>query len=545
MCLRDENIVDFSRVLISYLAMSKSGVSAEMTDKKFTKKEQEGELNDLKSELKRFERLYEDVTGIPDKTFRLIVESVPNGIVITNSMGEIIFLNQEAEKMFGYDHGQLIGQSVEELIPESFRKNHIKYRASFMKEPEVRSMGRGRDLYARRSDGTQFPVEVGLNFVESHTGIFVISTIINITERRKAENLLNESEQRLREIMDNTTDAVIVFDSKGVIETLNREAIKLFCPDNTNLSQIWEIIAPENRENFSMKLKNIQEGKTVTDYETERIAKDGRRVSVSISSVYLREGEGKFIETLRDISERIAIRNKIIEIEKAQIIGKMAEGFAHHMGTPLASMLLRVQMLKEDIPDVPECDDVVEKLSSIERQILYGQTVIQRLLKFVSSPGNEKSRERLSNLLTESIEMMKPILKKRNIMLETDIDDEIEIYADTNLINLVFSDTMMNAVDAMPEGGSISIISSADTKSQTVDVQIKDTGVGISEETIPFVFEPFFTTKPAGKGTGLGLSVAKRIVSDHGGDMKIISKEGRGTTVSVMLPILGEETIVE
>ena len=281
------------------------------------------------------------------------------------------------------------------------------------------------------------------------------------------------------------------------------------------------------------------------DYETERITKDGKRISVSISLVYMNEGEGRFIETIRDITERLEIRNKIVELEKAQIIGKMAEGFAHHMGTPLASMLLRVQMLKDDVPNVPECRGMDEKLDSIERQILYGQKVIQRLLKFVGRPGNEKSQEKISNLLGESIEMMKPILKKKGIVLETDINENLAIFADTNLINLVFSDTMMNAVDAMPDGGSLSVITSIDTQEQTAEVKIKDSGVGISEEIIPFVFEPFFTTKPAGKGTGLGLSVAKRIVDDHGGNINIMSKEGSGTTVTISLPIFNEESTVE
>jgi signal transduction histidine kinase len=213
------------------------------------------------------------------------------------------------------------------------------------------------------------------------------------------------------------------------------------------------------------------------------------------------------------------------------------------MGTPLASMLLRVQMLKDDILDLPEYEDVGEKLNSIERQILYGQKVIQRLLKFVGRPGIEKSPENISNLLEESIEIIRPLIKKKGIVLETDIDDALKILADTNLIHLVFSDTMMNAIDAMPEGGVLSIISCKDETTQSVNVKIKDTGVGISKETIPFVFEPFFTTKPAGKGTGLGLSVAKRIVHDHGGDINIKSKQGSGTIVSISFPILNEEEI--
>lgn len=515
-----------------------------MTDKNKTKKELMRELEELRLQLKHFERSIEDGTNIPDETFRLIVESVPNGIVITDNMGQIIFLNSQAEKMFGYERRALLGKSVEELIPEGFRKGHIKYRSSYVKEPGTKPMGEGRDLFALRSDGSQFPVEIGLNFVNSDSGLVVISTIIDITERRNTEKLLKEREQRLREIMDNTTDAIIVFDNECVVETLNQEAEQLFCGNNKEkIDQVWEIITPENKEHFSEKLNKVKEGKRITDYETERIGKDGKRISVSISLVYMSEGQGRFIETIRDISERLVMRNKIIELEKAQIIGKMAEGFAHHMGTPLASMLLRVQMLKDDLPDLPEYENVGEKLNSIERQILYGQKVIQRLLRFVGRRGNEKSPENISNLLEESIEMIRPLINKKGIVLEADMEDNLMFFADTNLINLVFSDTMMNAVDAMPEGGVLSIISCKDDATQSVNVKIKDTGVGISEETIPFVFEPFFTTKPAGKGTGLGLSVAKRIVHDHGGDIKIESKQGSGTIVSISLPILNEEKI--
>ncbi|GJM16299.1 MAG: sporulation kinase A [Thermodesulfobacteriota bacterium] len=515
-----------------------------MKEKDKTKKELMSELEKLRLQLEDFERSNENGSDISDETFRLIVESVPNGIIVSDDMGQIIFLNSQAEKMFAYERGALLGKSVEDLMPEGFRRGHIKYRSGYVKAPNTRSMGEGRDLFALRSDGSQFPVEIGLNFVKSDSELVVISTIIDITERRNTENLLNEREQRLRQIMDNTTDAIIVFDQKGVVETLNREARQLFCAgDKKQIDEIWEIITPESRESFSEKLNKVSEGKRITDYETERIGKGGKRISVSISLVYMNEGQGRFIETIRDISERIIMRNKIIELEKAQIIGKMAEGFAHHMGTPLASMLLRVQMLKEDIPDFPEYKDIGEKLSSIERQILYGQKVIHRLLRFVGRPGNEKSPENISNLLEESIEMIRPVLKKKGIVLETDKDENLQIFADTNLINLVFSDTMMNAVDAMPEGGVLSIITCKEEKSQSIKVQIRDTGVGISEETIPFVFEPFFTTKPAGKGTGLGLSVAKSIVHDHGGDISIESKQGKGTIVSISLPILNQEEI--
>ena len=101
---------------------------------------------------------------IPDATYRLIVESVPNGIVMTDSRGEIIFLNSQAEQMFNYKRDELIGKSVEVLMPNSFRKGHIKHRSQYINDPSTRPMGEGRNLFALRSDGSQFPVEIGLNF---------------------------------------------------------------------------------------------------------------------------------------------------------------------------------------------------------------------------------------------------------------------------------------------------------------------------------------------------------------------------------------------
>lgn len=369
-----------------------------------------------------------------------------------------------------------------------------------------------------------------------------LSSGVDITERKATERLLRSREESLKEIMDNTTDAIIVFDNQGVVETLNREGQKLFGGNSTEkIDRVWEIITPENKESFLDKLNKVREGKRITDYETERMDKDGKRISVSISLVYMSEGQGRFIETIRDISERLIMRNKIIDLEKAQIIGKMAEGFAHHMGTPLASMLLRVQMLKDDLPDLPEWENVGEKLDSIERQILYGQKVIQRLLRFVRRPDNEKISENISMLLDESIEMIRPLVKKKGIHLETDLDDSLELFADINLIHLVFSDTMMNSLDAMPEGGVLTITSSKNEADNCINIKIKDTGIGISEDTIPFVFEPFFSTKPAGKGTGLGLSVAKSIVNEHGGNINIESQQGTGTVVSISFPFINKE----
>lgn len=515
-----------------------------MNDLKKTKKELAVELEELRKKVKSYESQVGGEIGLFGNDYSFIVESVPSGIVMTDGTGKIIFVNSLVNTMLGYGDGELLGKSIEILVPERYRRAHSVFRDTFMVSPIARPMGKGRDLFARKKDGTEFPVEIGLNPVKTTNGLVVLSTLVDITERKLAERLLREGEERLRGIMENTSDAVLLFDGDGRIESVNRAGLVLFTgSENGEIGNIREIITPEHRESFTAKLRNAKEGVSVTDFETELMKKDGRRVPVSISLVYMSRGGGRFIETVRDISARVAMRKKIMELEKSQIVGRMAEGFAHHMGTPLASMLLRVQMLKEDVSDITGYEGILEKLDSIERQILYGQKVIQRLLKFVGNPISEKSPEDAASILTESVDLIRPLLKKKIIDVLVETEDNLSILTDTNLLHLVFTDTIMNAVDAMPGGGSLTLTASGDKVPGFAVITINDTGDGIPKEIIPYVFEPFFTTKPAGMGTGLGLSVAKRIISDHGGEISIKSKEGEGTTVTIKLPIFSEEQL--
>ena len=513
-----------------------------MDDVKKTKKELLREIEHLREKDRSHDKLNESYDGLLRHNYGFIVESVPSGIIMTDPAGSIIFVNSLVNEMFGYKDGELMGQSIEVLVPERYRRGHAAFREAFSESPHARPMGKGRDLYAVRKDGTEVPVEIGLNPVNTGSGMVVLTTIVDITDRKESERLIKEGEERLRGIMDNISDAVVVFDTEGRIETINRAGLRLFAGgQDGGIVNVWELITPEHRESFTAKLKNAKEGVLVGDFETEMLQKSGRRLPVSISMVYIPQAGGKYIETIRDISARVAMRKKIIELEKSQIVGRMAEGFAHHMGTPLASMLLRVQMLKEDLPSIPECEGVVEKMDSIERQILYGQKVIQRLLKFVGSPRSEQNEEDLTVILSESVDLIRPLLKKKCIDVMVDSSDKLKILTDTNLLHLVFTDTIMNAVDAMPEGGTLALTAKPDKTRDNAVVTISDTGAGIPKEIISFVFEPFFTTKPAGMGTGLGLSVAKRIISDHGGEISIKSKEGEGTTVTIKLPLNSEE----
>jgi PAS domain S-box-containing protein len=608
-----------------------------------------------------------------EERFRLVVESSPSSVVMVDQEGKIRLVNSQAEKSFRYNRAELIGRSVEILVPERFRNKHIEYRKMFLLNPTARPMGEGRDLHALRKDGTEFPVEIGLSIVHSNEGTMILSSIIDIskrklaeeelrrekekaqkyldvaevmlvainedeeitminkngcrllghdeneiigknwfdkfipvsaredtkavfkkllrgelgplefhenkivnkageekliawhnsllkddesrivgtlssgvdiTEQKKSEQILRESEEKLKAIMDNTPDAVLVYDEQGETIILNKAACRLFCDKDSNeLTNVWKIIPPESRDKFVEELKSVKQGNKLLDYEMEKVLDNGERIAVSVALSYMRSDIGMFFETIRDVGERVEMRNKIIELEKTQFVGKMAEGVAHHMGTPLASMLLRVQMLKEDISSLEKYRSIMEKLESIERQIFYGQKIMQRLLKFASKPENEKRPEKISSIIEEAFEIVKPLCKRTGIRLELSIEDDLWLLADVDLMELVFSDTLMNSIDAMPEGGEIILKVTNDMRENFIKITITDTGGGISKDILPLVFEPFFSTKPSGKGTGLGLSVAKRILQDHGGEISIESTEGTGTSVHIKIPPYSKEMI--
>lgn len=477
---------------------------------------------------------------VEDDIFKLVVESSPNGILITDKIGKILLINKHLEKLFGYKSSELINKPVELLIPSKFKKNHKKYRNAFNDKPENRPMGADRNLFALHKSGTEFPVEIGLSHINTEIGFYILATVIDITERVKTDLALRESERTLQAIINNTTDAILVYDKEGLITSFNKQADRVFNFKKGFINKVTDIIPPEYEFAFSTKLDEAIKGNQLHDFEMEKILPDGSRLSVSIGLVYVEIENGMYIETIRDITERVNLRNKIIDFEKAQIVSKMSEGIAHHMGTPLASMLLRIQMMKEDISELENSSDYIEKLNSVENQIFYGQKVMQRMLKFASKPTSEVSPVNIKSLLSEISEILKPICLKTQTAIFIKVKDNINVMGDSDMLELVFSDISMNAIDAMPGGGKLTINVSKD-KSGNCKILFKDTGMGIPKQILPMVFEPFYSTKPAGKGTGLGLSVAKRIIQDHEGKIQIKSIEGKGTEVKISLPTQGED----
>ena len=233
-----------------------------------------------------------------------MVEAMPNGLVVTNQQGKILLVNSQIEKLFGYRREELLGQSVEVLVPEAFRERHPEFRRRFLVDPQTRPMGAGRHLYGRRKDGKLVPVEVGLGPIKAQENMWIVSSIIDITERKRAE----EYRFRHAAIVESSEDAIISKTLEGVITSWNAGAQKMFgYTEEEAIGQpITMIIPPELRGEEHDILRQLRDGKRINHFETVRVSNDGNRINVSITVSPVRDATGGIIgasKIARDITK--------------------------------------------------------------------------------------------------------------------------------------------------------------------------------------------------------------------------------------------------
>ena len=174
-----------------------------------------------------------------DETFRLIVEAAPNAIVVIDEGGRVVLVNSQTERLFGYARDEIVGRAVEMLVPERFRSTHPRLRNSFFGDAAARPMGAGRDLYGLRKDGSEFPVEIGLNPIRTDRGMLILSAIVDITERKRAE-------RRFRLAIESAPSGMVMVDREGIIVLVNSQAEELFGYSREELvGRPVEILVPE------------------------------------------------------------------------------------------------------------------------------------------------------------------------------------------------------------------------------------------------------------------------------------------------------------
>jgi PAS domain S-box-containing protein len=238
-------------------------------------------------------RLAEEALRESENRYHLAVEAAPNGVVVVNANGEIVLVNSYSEKLFGYAREEMLSRQVEMLLPTRFRNPHQTYRHNFHVQPEARPMGAGRELYGLRKDGTEFPIEIGLNPIKMESETLVLSSILDITDRRQAE----AASRLLASVVQSSVDGIISHDLNGLITSWNHGAERMFGYSAEEMlgQPISAIVPPGQIDETAAAMERAKKGEAIEQYEAVRRTKTGDLLTVSIAWSPIRDANGRVV----------------------------------------------------------------------------------------------------------------------------------------------------------------------------------------------------------------------------------------------------------
>lgn len=291
---------------------------------------------------------------MPDtfEKYQLAIESTPNAIIIANDKGRIVLVNQQAEKLFGYSRDELIGQLLEILLPERYRAAHPGQRSSFMASPSARPMGAGRDLYAVRKDGEEIPVEIGLNPIKTKEEQFVLAAIVDITQRKRAEEVSRKSQERFRHMVENLPAGAVHIEECAVLFNKATEEITGFSNlEITNIDDWFRMLYGKEYEKLRAQYEEDKKAGFPIPRTVRLKRKDGQDRFVEFTAYIDEKTE---IWLLHDVTERKRLEKMILEVtkkEQRRIGEELHEGLAQHLTlTAIVGKLLGKKLLKKSQP---------------------------------------------------------------------------------------------------------------------------------------------------------------------------------------------------
>lgn len=485
---------------------------------------------------------------LTDITFHLMVESSPSAVLLANSDGRIAYVNRQTEALFGYTASELIGQQVEMLIPERYRSGHPALRNGYSAAPTMRAMGVGRDLFAVRKDGTEFPIEIGLNPLVLVDGVWVLATVVDITERKR-------SEDRFRQVVQSAPNAMLLVNRAGRITLVNQQATVLFgYTEKELLGAQMETLLPERfrarhgglREAFFAQPQTRYMG---TGRDLVGLRKDGTEMPIEVGLNPIQSRDDMVVlASILDISERRAQEELRARKEAAEAAykakGELLAIASHDLKNPLSSIAGLAQIMldmkkaepgasPQDIEFLQSIHEASSHMFEVVKGILANEGLEQTGLSIAAGDVD------LSALANELLRFAEPSAGRKNIRLACEVQPGLSFHGDRTRLREAFDNYVSNAIKYSPSGTTVTVRLFA-TDDGWIEFGVRDQGPGLTEDDKGKLFGKFrkLSARPTGgeSSTGLGLSIVKAIVELHGGKVGCDSVYGQGAYFWARLP---------
>ncbi len=509
----------------------------------------EGRLRSLRIAAARQENLLraQQELALREQRMRETLEASPAGMIVVNRDGRIELVNHQAERMFGLPREQLVGQCIDQLVPERVRGEHAANRAEFHAHPTARAMGAGRELWARRGDGSEFPVEIGLTPLQGASSGLVLASVIDISSRQEAEHALQESAERFRALADHIPQLAWMAAADGSITWYNQRWFDFTGTDFEDMAGWgWQRIHhPDHVARVTEKFRrHLQTGEPWEDTFPLRGA-DGHYRWFLSRAFPIRDAEGRirnWFGTNTDVTAQREAEEALRETDRRK--DEFIAVLAHELRNPLAPVRSAVDIMRRLDPADPRFARTREVIG---RQVAHMTRLIDDLLD-VSRIARGKLALRIARcdqgqITRVTAEDYRASLEANGLRLVVDTP-EAPIWVDGDAVRLaqMLGNLLNNAGRFSHAGGLITVEARADPLARTALMRVTDTGIGIGRELLARLFNPFEQAAQdlsrSRGGLGLGLALTKGLAELHGGHIEAASPGvNQGATFTLFLPL--------
>ncbi len=470
----------------------------------------------------------------------LVIEAVPTAIIMVDKQGRIRLVNKHTEQLFGYSRRELIGELIDILVPYKFRNKHPELRQNYVNSHSTRSMGAGRDLFGLHKNGTEIPIEIGLNPIMTQKGIYIVSAIVDITERKRLE-------ARFRATVESAPTAMLMINQVGTIVLVNGELERMFGYErNELLNKKIETLLPEKFRTSHGNLRTQYFAKPETrrmgiGQDLYGLHKLGHEFPIEIGLNPIKTDEGLFVlSAIVDISDR----KEQAEKREIEILQKTNEALehsnmelqrfvyiaSHDLQTPMRSISSFAELLHSTYFDTLD-NRAKDWLTRIKQSIIYLQTLVNDLLDYsrIDSQIHAFKPVAFQEIVTHANSLLDAVI--------SELDAEIIcgnlhiINGDRTLLVQLMVNLINNAIKYRGNKKPVIYIDSEESETEWT-ISVKDNGIGIDKKYFHKIFEIFQRLHDHSEyqGSGIGLAVARRIVTLHEGKIWVDSKPGQGST---------------